>query len=189
MVPVGAGSGNTLLTLNGGVMIGNPEFVEMQNAINSIEKFDLEHEILTPEQAQEKHPQHRLTSDEIMIYDKNAGVIRPELSVVSAVQRAEELGVRILRYTKIERIVPDRDGVTIVANDREYRVGKVLITAGPWAGNLLPQLQDSLIVKRVVLSWYAPKEMNQFTIENFPVFAHLGKDFKLTGTPTWMRVW
>lgn len=177
-------SGNTLLTLNGGVMIGNPEFVEMQNAIKSIEKFDLEHEIFTPEQAQEKYPQHRLTSDEIMIYDKNAGVIRPELSVVSAVQRAEALGARILRYTKIEKIIPDRGGVTIVANDREYRVSKVLITAGPWAGYLLPQLKDSLIVKRVVLSWYAPKDMNQFTIEKFPVFAHLGKDFKLTGTPT-----
>ena len=177
-------SGHSLLSLNGGVMIGNPEYVEMKNAIKSIVKFNLDHEIFNPEQAMKRYPQHRLASDEIMILDKNAGVIRPELSVVSAVQRAETLGAKINRYTKIEKIVPDRQGVTIVANHREYRVGKVLITAGPWAGTLLPQLKESLIVKRIVLSWYAPKNINQFTKENFPVFAHLGKDFKLTGTPT-----
>lgn len=177
-------TGNKLLTLNRGVMIGNPEFDEMKNAIKCIEKFDLEHEILNPEQAKQRFPQHHLSSDEIMIIDKNAGFIRPELSVVSAVQRAESLGAKINRYTKIDKVLPDRNGVTIRANEKEYRVGKVLITAGPWAGILVPKLKESLTVKRIVLTWYSPKNIDQFKKENFPVFAHLGTDYKLTGIPT-----
>ncbi|SDZ80380.1 sarcosine oxidase [Thalassobacillus cyri] len=177
-------SGNQLLTLNGGVMIGNPNFEEMKNAMKSIKDFSLEHELLSPEQAKERYPQHHLESEEIMILDKNAGFLRPELSTVSAVARAESLGATVNRYTKIEEIIPDDNGVTIRTKNNEYRVGKVLVTAGPWAGKLLPQLNEIITVKRIVLSWYTPKNINQFMPEQFPVFAHLGDDFKLTGTPT-----
>ncbi|MFG6116042.1 N-methyl-L-tryptophan oxidase [Halobacillus sp. MO56] len=177
-------SGNPLLTLNGGVMIGKPDFEEMKNAMKSIKDFNLDHELLTPEQAMERYPQHHLESDEIMILDKHAGFLRPELSTVSAVARAESLGAAVHRYTKIEEIIPDDNGVTIRTENNEYRVGKVLVTAGPWAGKLLPQLNDIITVKRIVLSWYAPKDLNQFKPDQFPVFAHLGDDFKLTGTPT-----
>src|SRR5699024_8416094 len=121
-----------LLTLNGGLTIGDPDTDVMKSLLKSIYEFELDHEILQGKEATERFPQHRLFSEDIMVLDKNAGFLRPELAVVSAVERAESLGANIKRYTTVQGVHPDKDGVTIIANDKEYHVGKVLITTGAW---------------------------------------------------------
>src|SRR5699024_11696375 len=60
-----------LLTLNGGLTIGDPDTDVMKKLLKSIGKFDLEHEILQEKEASTRFPQHQLFSDEIMVLDKN----------------------------------------------------------------------------------------------------------------------
>ncbi|MDY0406537.1 FAD-dependent oxidoreductase [Virgibacillus sp. 179-BFC.A HS] len=47
-------TGNSLLTLNGGLMIGDPNTKAIQNILESIDTFQLEHEILQGEKATKK---------------------------------------------------------------------------------------------------------------------------------------
>ncbi|HLS08341.1 N-methyl-L-tryptophan oxidase [Lentibacillus sp.] len=173
-----------LLTLNGGLTIGDPDTDVMKSLLKSIYEFELDHEILQGKEATERFPQHRLFSEDIMVLDKNAGFLRPELAVVSAVERAESLGANIKRYTTVQGVHPDKDGVTIIANDKEYHVGKVLITTGAWTGELLPRLRDHLIARRLVLTWFAPKNVEKFKPDKFPIFARMRKGYRLTGAPT-----
>src|SRR5699024_2723778 len=147
----------------------------MKSLLKSIYEFELDHEILQGKEATERFPQHRLFSEDIMVLDKNAGFLRPELAVVSAVERAESLGANIKRYTTVQGVHPDKDGVTIIANDKEYHVGKVLITTGAWTGELLPRLRDHLIARRLVLTWFAPKNVEKFKPDKFPIFARMRK--------------
>lgn len=177
-------TGRSLLTLNGGLTIGDPNTDVMKSLLKSIDDFDLKHEILQGKHAEDRYPQHRLFPEDIMVLDKNAGFIRPELAVVSAVERAEELGANIKRYTTVQDVLPDKDGVTIVANHKEYRVGKVLITTGAWSGKLFPLLKEHLAARRLVLTWFAPKNVEEFQPNKFPVFARLHKGYRLTGVPT-----
>lgn len=177
-------TGNRLLTLNGGLMIGYPDLEVMKNVRRCIETFDLDHEIYEEHEAKKHYPQHRLFPGEIMLLDKNAGFLRPELAVTSAVQQAESFGATIHRYTKVEAIHPDSNGVTIAAGGKEYRVGKVVVTAGPWAGKLLPELEGQIRPRRLVLTWFAPKKISAFQPERFPIFARMRHGFRLTGTPT-----
>ncbi|WP_010531925.1 N-methyl-L-tryptophan oxidase [Lentibacillus jeotgali] len=173
-----------LLTLNGGLTIGDPNTDVMKSLLNSIDEFELDHEILQGKEASERFPQHRLFPEDIMVLDKNAGFLRPELAVVSAVEKAESLGAKIKRYTTVEGIYPDKNGVKIIANGLAYQVGKVLITTGAWTGKLLPQLRKQLIARRLVLTWFAPKNVEEFEPDKFPIFARMRKGYRLTGTPT-----
>ncbi|SFB38641.1 sarcosine oxidase [Lentibacillus halodurans] len=177
-------SSRELLTLNGGLTIGNPDTDVIQSLLRSIYEFDLEHEILQGNEATERFPQHRLFSEEIMVLDKNAGFLRPELAVVSAVERAESLGADIKRYTTVQGIYPGKNGVSIVANDKEFQVRKVLITTGAWTWKLLPRLRNQLIARRLVLTWFAPRNIEEFKPDKFPVFARMRKGYRLTGVPT-----
>lgn len=177
-------TGTNLLTLNGGLMIGSPDLGAMRSVMQCIERYDLDHEYFEKSEAERRFPQHRLFTGEIMILDKNAGFLRPELAVVTTVQHAEHLGAKIFRYTKVEEISPDRDGVTIKTEEHTYRVGKVLVTAGPWTGMILPKLAKKIKARRLVLTWFTAKNIKQFESENFPIFARMGIDFRLTGVPS-----
>ncbi|WP_269410174.1 N-methyl-L-tryptophan oxidase [Lentibacillus daqui] len=177
-------TGNTLLTLNGGLMIGDPNTDALKNVLQSIEAFQLEHEIIQGEEATKRYPQYRLFPEEVMILDKKAGFIRPELAVISATRQAEANGAVIHRYAKVEEIIPDNAGVTVVANGQSYRVGKVLVTTGAWTKKLMPKWNTKIEARRLVLTWFPAKNIDQFKPENFPIFARMRKDFRLTGAPT-----
>src|SRR5699024_7596802 len=64
-----------LLTLNGGLMIGDPDTTVLRNVLQSIKDFQLDHEINQGSEAKKRYPQHRLFPEDVMILDKNAGYI------------------------------------------------------------------------------------------------------------------
>src|SRR5699024_1502226 len=101
-----------ILTINSGLMISNTNTNKMKRLLDSIDAFHLDHELLQGNIAKERYPQHRLFPEDIMVLDKNAGFLRPELAVVLAVKRAEDLGADIKRYTTVQHIYPNRESVT-----------------------------------------------------------------------------
>ncbi|MCU9602699.1 N-methyl-L-tryptophan oxidase [Pallidibacillus thermolactis] len=177
-------SGRSLLTLNGGLMIGEKDSPPIKAILESIDNYKLEHEILDIKQASKKYPQFKYFANDLVILDKEAGFIRPELSVVSATYLAINKGAKIKQYTTVQKIIPDSNGVTIIANGESYRVRKVVITTGAWTVNLLPELKDKLMPRRLLLTWFIPKNIDDTKPEKLPVFARMRGDFRLTGTPT-----
>ncbi|WP_449354184.1 N-methyl-L-tryptophan oxidase [Virgibacillus natechei] len=177
-------SNNKLLTLNGGLMIGESDSKEIDTILKSINDFNLEHEILEGDQARKRYPQFKLYDDDVAILDKNAGFLRPELAVVSAVQQAIKHGTIIKNHTMVENISQDEKGVTVTAAGKQYRVEKVLVTTGAWTRKLLPNLKDQLIPRRLLLTWFAPKDISNVLPGKLPIFARMRGDFRLTGAPS-----
>lgn len=173
-----------LLTLTGGLTIGKPEEAAMKNMIQCVHDFELDHEILDWKQAKTYYPQHMLTPDEIIILDRKSGFLRPELAVLTAARRAEELGAAILRNTSVQSIEPHSAGVRVYAGDRIYEFEKVVVTAGPWLNQLLPIYNDNFEVNRLLLSWFTSKKIKSFYPNQFPIFVHLTDDINLFGVPT-----
>lgn len=177
-------SGNSLLFLNGGLMIGEADSLEIKTILNSIQEFRLAHEILPKEKAEQKFPQFKFFKDDLVILDKEAGFIRPELAVVSATNLAVKYGATIMPYTKVEKIIPEENGVRIFAGGKWFKVAKVVIATGAWTAKLLPEIKDLLIPRRLVLTWFIPKNIEATKPDKLPVFARLRGDFRLTGVPT-----
>jgi len=177
-------TGSHLLTLNGGLMIGNETNPSMKNILQCIKEFHLDHEILEGEIARKHYPQHPLRSGEFMVLDKQAGYIKPELSVLSAAIKAEELGSKIYRYSRVKSIHPDSDGVTVIVDNQKFMFEKVVITAGPWLNFMLPNYREFFEVNRLLLAWFAAKDIQPFTPERFPIFVRLNDEINLFGVPT-----
>lgn len=177
-------SGNKLLHLNGGLNIGPVEDEFMQNVLKSVTDFDIDHEVFDYFEAKRRYPQHILEPDEIMVLDKEAGFLRPELAVVSAVKRAEQLGVEIRSHSKVESYEAKDDGVIIRSGGHEYKVKQLLITAGPWLGEMLPQFKPVVNVKKIILSWFPAKNLEEYQPSRFPIFTRRSKGHRLFGAPT-----
>jgi sarcosine oxidase len=177
-------TGVRLLTLTGGLTIGDPGAATMRSVLASITQFGLGHNVLDRDAALVRYPQHRLFPGEAMILEEEAGVLRPELAVLTAIRRAEQLGAVVHRHTRVEAITPTAGGVRIRANGQSHDVGSAVITAGPWTASVLPDWRERLVVQRLVMSWYAADDPSQFAPARFPVFTRRWKGVDLFGLPT-----
>ena len=107
-----------------------------------------------------------------------------EYAIACAAAVAEEAGAVIHRDARVDRILPDEKGVMIVAGDRSFRVGRVVVTTGGWASELLPEVNDVLIPKRTWQSWYFAEDPEQFLPERFPPFGRTFDGVRFRGAPT-----
>ena len=177
-------TGRNLLTLTGGMTIGDPDAPSMRKVLESIETFGLEHELLDAKAAQTRYPQHHLLPGETMILDRQAGFLRPELAVLTAIQRAEELGATVHRHARVEWVEPLEGGVRIRAGGEDFEVGRVIVSAGPWAGSLMAGWASQLSVRRLVMTWFAARDPAAFSPGRFPVFVRRSRGADFFGVPT-----
>ncbi|GAB3561538.1 N-methyl-L-tryptophan oxidase [Spelaeicoccus albus] len=176
--------GRELLTLNGGLMIGQPDSEFLTSVMASIQSADLPHEILNYNEATKRYPQHRLHRDEIMIFDRQAGFIRPELSVALAADASESMGARILRRERVNSVEPDEQGVTVVTSNGVWRTRKVVIAAGAWSQRLCPKLTPTIRLQRLVMTWFPLRDPASYTPDRFPIFIRQTEAYDISGWPT-----
>lgn len=177
-------TGYQLLTLNSGLMIGPKDSKHMINVLESVEKFDIDHEVLTVDEAKSRFPQHKLNPDDVMVLDKEAGFMRPELAVFAAAERAEALGAKIYRHTKVEQIEEIGEEVMVTANGKSHTFDEVIVTAGPWTTKLFPELKENLVPRKIVMTWYPTDKLDRFKPEAFPVFGRMSEKIQFFGIPT-----
>lgn len=179
-----ADSGRELLTLNGGLMIGDRDSEAMRNVQASIDEFGLAHEVLDAEAMVARYPQHRMSDAETAILDHAAGVLRPEFAVAAAAYRARELGAQLISHTAVTGIEPHPGGVTVRTAERTYEVGQVIVTAGPWTARFAPDLAAHVAPKRLVMTWYQAQRPSQWTPDACPIFIRDAEDVHIFGLPT-----
>jgi sarcosine oxidase len=178
-----AETGRHLLTLTGGLMIGRTDTGFVQNVHECIERHGLDHEILDFKQAGARYPQHRYLPNDAIVLDKHAGFLRPELAVLAACLRAEELGAEICGDCRVDGIETSSHGVTIHAGGGIYEATKVVVAAGAWTTKLMSHLPFRLEAKRVIPTWFVPRTPGLFTGERFPVFIREEGELAFYGMP------
>jgi sarcosine oxidase len=82
-------SGVPLMTENGALMLGQRESSVITATMRSIKAYDLPHELLDEDELRARYPAHRVDPGEVAIHENDAGFIRPEMAIRTAVARAE----------------------------------------------------------------------------------------------------
>src|SRR5699024_3595913 len=100
------------------------------------------------------------------------------------IECAEYLGAKTYFNTKVEKIEQLEQGIRIKTDKDSYVVEKVIIASGPWIGELLPEFNDFVEVRRLIGTWFQPKNTNLFTKEHFPVFTRKSDNTSFYGFPT-----
>lgn len=165
-------TGRDLLHVTGGIDTGPPDGDIFPSSRESCRKHDIDHEILTGKAVNERFPGYDLPADHRAVYQPESGFLVPEQCIIAHVEAAQREGAEIHAREAVSDVSPTGDGVEVTTDRDTYRADDVVVTAGAWAREFLPELADMLVPVRQVLAWLQPSDPELFDPESFPVFIH-----------------
>jgi sarcosine oxidase len=168
-----ADSGEALLAMTGAAMIGRAGSAVIEGALRTAQVHALEHELLDAEEASRRLPQHRLGAGDVVLVERDGGVLAPERCVAAMLRRAQELGAQVTTACAVQGIEPRDDGGCIrlhLDGGAIIDARRVVVCAGPWTPSLLPALRVPLWVERQVNAWFPVRDSARFAPQVFPVF-------------------
>ena len=162
-------SGEDLLRITGGLMIGRPESEVLAGARRSAVEHGLRHEVLAASEVRRRFP--ALTPDDTMqaVWEPRAGVLFPEKCVSSHLELARRHGADLRFEEPVLRWERDGAGVRVTTARGEYTAAHLVISAGAWLRELAPELAGQFKVERQVLYWFEAKERELFSPERCPI--------------------
>lgn len=163
-------TGQTLLVTTGGLDAGLPESHVFKGSLYSCQVHGLRHEVLTGAEVNRRFPGYRLLPDMQAVFQPDAGFLLPEQCIIGFVQAAQALGAEVHGREPVLAWEPVGEGVQVRTARGTYMADRLVITAGAWAGKLLPQLSAAAVPERQVLIWMQPHRPEWFTPRRFPVF-------------------
>ena len=148
--------GRELLVMTGSLMLGKETSPVVQGSWRAGQDSGLEVEFLRAPELGQRFPGMRPEASEVGVWEAKGGWINPEEAVRAALDRAQELGARLHYQTPVLEWGETSAGV-FVETPLGRSEGEILIlTSGPFMGEILPALRPKLRVTRQVKAW-APK--------------------------------
>jgi sarcosine oxidase len=163
---------------------GAPDDPFLKTVRGSSKKYKIPLNDLTAEECDKKYPQFKLPQNFQRLEEPEAGFITPERSILLYVQQAVFKGAVIRTKEKVLEWKYESSGaIRIITNKGTYTAGKLIITAGPWAGKYMPALTSKLTVTRQAVAWVKPKNWENFMLGKFPCWILEDKDHDFYGFP------
>lgn len=173
-----------LLHVIGGVDAGPPEGEVFPNSRESCREHNIEHEILSGREVNERFPGYEIPADHKAVYQPESGFLVPEQCIIAHVEAAQERGAEIHARERVLEVSTDHGSDVRVETDHDtYRADQVIVTAGAWAREFAPELADKLVPVRQVLAWLQPSDPSLFDPASFPIFIHETETERYYGFP------
>jgi sarcosine oxidase len=164
-------SGERLLTVTGGLMIGRPDSELVSGARRSAELHGLDHDILDAADLARRHPLLRPAADDVALFEPHAGFVDPERAVIAHNRVAQSAGADLLFDEPILDWGADGEHVWVRTAKARYEAGHLVLAAGAWMPQLSALRSVELVVTRQVLCWFDPPAgVEPFRPERFPVY-------------------
>lgn len=177
--------GERLLFITWGIDAGLKNSKTFDGALSSCIKHHIPHEVLNAATLANRFPAYRLPSEMVGVYQPDAGFLLPERCIVGFVMAAQSLGAEVHARERVLAWQADSEGVEVTTDRRTYRASKMVITAGPWAGTVVPALKGLLVAERQVLIWTQPLRPEYFRLGAFPVFNLESDEGRFYGFPVY----
>jgi sarcosine oxidase len=167
-----ADSGESLLHLTGGLMIGAADGDLVARSTTSALQFNLPHTVFSASEVRRLYPMFTVEDNMAALWEDAAGFLYPEACVQEQLNQAQRAGAE-LHYNEpvIEWRPLQSGGVSVRTALRTYEADRLIITAGPWAPEVLSTMKLPLEATRQVLYWFEPLATPELFHEGrFPIF-------------------
>ncbi len=144
------------------LQVGPPDGVVLPGVRTSAKEHGLELESFGSDAAafQQRFPGFALPAGSAAVFEAAAGYLLVEECVKAHCELAQHAGATLHTDAAVTSWSADSAGVTVETTKATYYGKRLVITAGPWASQILQRLQIPLVVKRKHLHWYpAPSEL------------------------------
>ncbi|EQD46884.1 N-methyltryptophan oxidase, partial [mine drainage metagenome] len=148
-----AASGERLLQITGGMMLGHAQSRVITGSLASRRHWDLPFRELTAAEVHREFPAFDPPSDLVVVVEPEAGFLRPEAAITCHLRGAAQAGARLHFGERAVAWAPTRDGVEVRTGADAYSVHRLVLTAGAWTGAMLRGWGLPLRVERQVMVW------------------------------------
>jgi sarcosine oxidase len=176
-------AGERLLIITGGVDAGPEDSPTVVGSLLSCDLHHLPHETLTGAELHRRFQGYRLPDDMVAVYQPDGGFVLSERAIVAHVLAAQDLGAEIHAREPVLDWEAGAGGVRVRTAHSAYAADRLVITAGPWAGRLVPALARTAVPERQVLLWAQPRRPEYFRLGTFPVFNMEAPEGRFYGFP------
>ncbi|MXZ60196.1 MAG: N-methyl-L-tryptophan oxidase [Acidobacteria bacterium] len=163
-------SGESILRVTGGLDIGPQSGGIVQGSLKSCTEHGLSFEQLDAAEVNRRFPGYELPAEMAAIHQPDAGYLHCETATFAHAAAARSLGADIATGVRVRGWDRIPGCVRVETEDACYEARKLVITAGPWAGELLPALGPLCRPVRQVMLWTDPLDPPAFAPERFPIF-------------------
>lgn len=172
--------GRDLLAISGTLDFGPPD--ALQPTARALSAADVPFERVSADQVAVRFPSFALPPDWEAIYQADGGVLYADDCRLGLIELARRAGAEIRPDTRIERLVPEANGMTVETSAGSARAAFVVLTAAGWSNRLLEPLGLGVPLKitREHIAYY-PYRNHQRTL---PFIVHdSGRSFDVYGLP------
>ena len=166
-------TGEQLLLLPGGLMMGAENSEVVAGSLHSAREHGLPHELLDAGEIRRRFPLFRIADDTVGLFEKTAGLVFCERAVKAHLSAARRSGAELHFDEAVTRwqAAPDGSGVTVTTSRGAYAAAQLVVTPGPWAPQLLREIAVPFAVERQVLFWFQPLvDAESFAPGTFPIY-------------------
>jgi sarcosine oxidase len=154
---LGEAADEAFVTVTGGLYAGSAASGVFRGSVESARLQGMPHEVLDAAEIRRRWPVFTVGDEVGALYDPGAGMIRPERAIEAQLRLAEAAGVELRFGERAIEWRPAAAGGIEVETDRGVHVASSLvIAAGAWTGDFVPDLRLPLEVERVPVFWFEP---------------------------------
>lgn len=150
-----AASGRALLSITGLLQIGPPEGEVLRGVAASARRFDLPIEQLDAEHIERRFPGFRVPVGCAGILEPTAGVLAVETCVRTLAEAAQAAGAELWTHVEAQGWSASGRRVEVETARGMVSADRLIVAAGAWAAQLLPELGVPLVVRRKPQLWFA----------------------------------
>ena len=159
-----------LLTRTGGLDIGRAGSAELAGIESALASAGQSVERLAPADVAQRFPAFALADDEEALYQPDAGILAPTRSVNAFLRAAAQRGAELRDEEPVVAVDFAGGGVSVRTAKGAYAADRLVVTAGPWLGSLLADLNLPLTVEQQQVLYVRTSRTADFTPARMPIF-------------------
>jgi sarcosine oxidase len=166
--------GQRLLFKTDGLFFGHGGLWDKYLAAVLPQNVPVEH--LDADEGRRRFPQFRLESATSVLHDRSAAVIAADRVLRGLHGWLVENGADVREDTRLLQLEPLGDSVSLRTSEGRIEADAVVLCAGSWLGEFVPDLQAKLTVLRQTIAYYRLGEEIAAGPPHFPVWVAVGDD-------------
>jgi sarcosine oxidase len=170
-------SGAKLLSQSGALIISSHDNAAQTHVsgffgktVAAANAFGIPHGLLSAAQVRARWPAFKMHESEFAYLEPSAGFVRPEACVAAQLRLARAHGAEIHTGEAVLGLDSSADTVVLATDKARYAASRLILAAGAWLPQLLPEFARLFKIYRQTQFWFAVDDPAGFAPERFPVF-------------------
>ncbi|HEY7427994.1 MAG TPA: N-methyl-L-tryptophan oxidase [Gemmataceae bacterium] len=158
-----------LLTESPCLSIGHSDSPMIAGVLASAQQHHLPVEHLSAAELHHRFPVFRFGEEYVGVLERSAGFLYVEDCVQAHACEAVRLGATVQDNEPVMTWKADEREVSVETHAGRYTAARLILTAGPWAGEVLARRGAFLRVMRQVVQWFGTRNDHHFRRDVFPL--------------------